>query len=80
MLIVPNHKKNGDYYNKNPCLSHLRDKLSFKRICWEKKLFLQNQGIGTVYRNKENVFMVPNHEKNVGYNWNLCLSHLTNKL
>ena len=38
MIIVPNHKKNGDYY-KNPCLSNLMNDFLFKEKWW-KEAFL----------------------------------------
>ena len=40
----------------------------------ENKFFLWNQSIQIVYHNKENAFMVPNHEKKGYYYMNPCLS------
>ena len=68
----------GDYY-VNPCLPHLIDELWFKKW-WEVKFFLWNQSINIIYPNKENMFMVPNHEKKRYYYVNPYLSQSTNEL
>ena len=34
---------------------------------WEDKLFLRNQSINVIYPNKENEFMIHNHEKKGDY-------------
>ena len=39
----------------------------------EREVFLCNQSINIIYTNKENVFMVPNHDNNGDYYVNPCL-------
>ena len=46
----------------------------------EKEVFLMNQSFDIIYPNKENMSMVPNHEKKGDYYANPCLSQLTNEL
>ena len=46
----------------------------------EKQVFHMNQSIEIVYPNKENMFMVPNHEKKGDYYVNPCLSQLKGEL
>ena len=63
MIIVPDHKRNGEYY-KNPSLAHFTDELLLLGKLWKENLFLQNQSINIVYPNKENMILVPNNQKN----------------
>ena len=66
LYLVPNHKKNRDYYN-NPHLIHLMDELWLLGKLREKEHLMQNQSINIVYPKRENVFMIPNHEKKRDY-------------
>ena len=72
VFMVLNHGKNDDCY-KNPCLPLLTHKYCFEGKWIKKELFLQNQSINIIYDNKQNLFMVPNHEKSGDYYKNLCL-------
>ena len=48
---------------------------------WFKEmLFLWNQSVNVIYSNKENVFMVHNHEKKGDYYMRPCLSQLKDEL
>ena len=79
MITVPNHKKNGDYY-ENPSLIHFTDELWLQGKWWNEKLFVQIQSINIVYPNVESMIVVPNHKKNVDYYDNQGLTHLMDKL
>ena len=62
MIIVPNNKKNRDYYGY-PWLSHFTDELWLEGKWWKQKLFLQIQSINIVYPNKVNMIAVTNNKK-----------------
>ena len=50
------------------------------QIWWKEKFFFRNQSINIVYPNKENAFIVPNHEKEEDYYVNPFLPHLIEEL
>ena len=76
--MVPNHENKGDYY-MNPCLSQLIDEIWFQKMVTSEHFFMKLKH-QFIYSNKENVFMVPNHEMRGDYYVNPCLSQLTDKL
>ena len=79
MVVVCNHKKNGDYY-KNLCLSHLMGELWLQAKWWQKKLLLTNQSTNIVCLSEGNMVAVPNPKKNGDYDENASLSHLMDEL
>ena len=46
----------------------------------ERKLFLANPNIKTVYPNEKNLSIVPNHQKNEDYHKNLSLSYFMDEV
>ena len=46
----------------------------------EREVFPMKQSVNIIYPNKENVLMVPNHEKNEDYYVNPSLSQLKDEL
>ena len=59
--MVPNHEKKGDYY-VNLYLSQLTNKLSLYKMM-EREAFLMQPKHQSHLPNKENEFLVPNHEE-----------------
>ena len=58
MIVVPNHKKNGDYY-KNPSLTYFTNELWLQEKWSNKKLLLEIKCVNIMYPNVENMIVVP---------------------
>ena len=65
MIIVPNRKKNGDYYKENG---------------GKKSFSLESQSINIMHPYADNLVVVPKHKKNGYYYKNPSLSHFIDKL
>ena len=69
---------NGDFY-MNPCLSEMTNELWFLKMV-DGKPFPMKPQYQSIYPNKQNEFMGPNHGKKGDYYLNLCLSQFTDEL
>ena len=63
MIVVPNNKKNGDFYEYLSLSQFMEEHLITGEVV-EGKLFLKIQSIHILYPNVEKMIVVPNHKKN----------------
>ena len=58
MVVVSNHKKNGDYY-ENASLTYFTNELWLHENLKKQKLFLQLLSLNIIYPNGEHMIVVP---------------------